>query len=692
VCGIAGIISLDGSPVDRGSLERMVDALSHRGPDGRGIHVDGGVGLGHCRLSILDPTPAGAQPMVRSRTVLVHNGEVYNYLELAEELRGRGQRIDTATDTEVMLAAYRAWGVDAVTRFNGMFAFALWDAEQRRLILARDRMGVKPLYMRRTARSIAFASEIRALVAGRPVDPSDGWLPEPHPGAVSGFLVRGTTEHSTVTFLQGVTALPSSHLIIFEDGAERQIRYWGPPPLADDDRPTVRGTDGERDRRLVEDFRETFDSSVRLRLRSDVPIGTCLSGGLDSSSIVASVASLVSESRDGAASHEQAPRLAFHARFPDYGIDESAYAELVAERSGVRLIHCTPAGRPLLRAVLPVLRAQGEPYGGLTVNAQYAVMSTAHQEGLKVLLDGQGADELLGGYVFYGGVRTAGLLASGNVIGALEELRAQVQRGLLSSGGAVAAAIRGGLPDGALEAIRDASRGRFGIRCIGPIRDESAPEQMRSEPGTLLARRLWQDLSRRGLPALLRYEDRNSMAFGIEARLPFLDVRLIELAVRLPDRLRLNRGVTKVILRRAMKGRVPEAIIARRDKLGFAAPQEAWLRGARAEVAALLRGGQVIGRGWVERSEVERVISQGFGGRRGTEQLWRLFITEVWLRMMWPDAVGSMARAKWEAALVGDVARLAKAVPCAAAKPVVQVKNVGASSETAAGRAGPPPA
>jgi asparagine synthase (glutamine-hydrolysing) len=692
VCGIAGIVTLDGSPIDRGSLERMVDALAHRGPDGRGVHVDGTIGLGHRRLSILDPTPAGAQPMFRSRSVLIHNGEVYNYLELAAELRGQGEHIDTATDTEVMLAAYRAWGVDAISRFNGMFAFALWDAEQRRLILARDRMGVKPLYIRRTGHSLAFASEIKALVAGRPMDTSDGWRPEPHLGAINDFLARGATDHSTVTFLQGVTALPSSHFIIVEDGAERQIRYWGPPPLADDDRPTVRGTDGERDRRLVEDFQATFDSSVRLRLRSDVPIGTCLSGGLDSSSIVASVASLVSESRDGDASHEQAPRLAFHARFPDYGIDESAYAELVAEPSGVRLIHCTAAGRPLLRAVLPVLRAQGEPYGGLSVNAQYAVMSTAHQEGIKVLLDGQGADELLGGYVFYGGVRTAGLLASGDVVGALEEIRTQVQRGLLSSRGAMAAAIRGGLPNGALEAIRDASMGRFGVRCAELLRRESPLEEMHREPGTLLARRLWQDLSRSGLPALLRYEDRNSMAFGIEARVPFLDVRLVEMAVRLPDRLRLNRGVTKVILRRAMKDRLPDAIISRRDKRGFDAPQQAWLVGARAQVAALLHGGQVIGRGWVERSEVERVISQGFLGGRGTEKLWRLFVTEVWLRMMWPDAVGTMASANWEAALVGDVARPTKADSCAAAKPDAQTRNVGASPGTATAHTVPPPA
>lgn len=643
MCGIAGIVSLKGGPVDGRLIRAMLDVMGHRGPDGRGEYCRDGVALGHLRLSILDPTPAGAQPMVRGPNVLVHNGEVYNYAELGAELRALGERIETGTDTEVILAAYRQWGVDAIRRFNGMFAFALWDSQRHRLLLARDRMGVKPLYLRRTAASLVFASEPPAFLAARPIDEGDSWQPEPNLAAVHDFLARHRVDHSTATFLQGVTSLPPAHILLVENGVERLVRYWGPPTLSDDSRPAARGTDSRRDDALVEEFRDRFDASVRLRLRSDVAIGTCLSGGLDSSAIVATIAGLVGDGRPATVANEQVPRLGFHARFPEEGIDESRYAEMVAALAGIRLIYRTPMPNGLLEAVLPVLRAQGEPYGGASINAQHEVMSAAHDEGLKVLLDGQGADELLGGYLIYPGLRSAGLFRSARWSSAVREMRGQVALGTLSPRAAIVAALRGALPEGALEAVRDRSHGTLGIRCTKLLRREApldaAPAGGPREPGTLLARRLWRAMSTDGLPALLRYEDRNSMAFGIEARVPFLDVDLVEMAVRLPDRLRVEQGVTKVVLRRAMESRVPEPILTRRDKTGFVAPQAAWLRSAGAEVGGLLRGGQVMARGWVEPREVERILAGGLGpGRRPMEQLWRLFVTEAWLRLYWPDA------------------------------------------------------
>ena len=635
-------------------MVRMLDALAHRGPDGVGTHCESGVALGHRRLSILDPSEAGAQPMVRGQHVLVHNGEIYNYLELAAELRDHGEQFSTGTDTEVMLAAYRVWGPDAVARFNGMFAFALWDGERRRLLIARDRMGVKPMYLRRSPRSLAFASEPTAFIAGGPLDADDGWLPRPHLGAVHDFLARGWTDHSDATFLDGVTSLPSAHHLLVDAAGERLARYWGRPVLSDDARPTVRGTDLRRDEDLVDVFRSTFDSSVRLRLRSDVAIGTCLSGGLDSSSIVTTVAKLRGE--EATPAHAQMPRLGFHARFPDHGIDESRYAELVAESAGMGLIHTTPVGSPLLASVLPVLRAQGEPYASASIDAQYAVMAAAHEARIKVLLDGQGADELLGGYELYLGVRTAGLTLGGHLLDAARELRADVANGPLSPSSAISTALHAALPRSAIEALRTVSGSRYGIRCSGQLSAETATIQAVSQPGTFLASRLWDALTTVGLPTLLRYEDRSSMAFGIEARVPFLDVRLIELAVGLPDRLRVDRGVTKAVLRRAMRGRVPHAVLARRDKLGFAAPQQAWLSAGRAEVADLLRGGQIERRGWVRRDEIERHVVDGFSGGRATDHLWRLFTTEAWLRMLWPHETGQAGVATWEAGVAGAAA------------------------------------
>jgi asparagine synthase (glutamine-hydrolysing) len=653
MCGIAGVVRLDDGVPDPGPVERMVHALAHRGPDGSGIRVDGCAVLGHGRLSILDPTPAGAQPMQRGSSLLVHNGEVYNYVELAAELRDHGERIVTGTDTEVMLAAYHVWGVDCVARFNGMFAFALWDADRRRLLLARDRMGVKPMYLRRSGRSIAFASEPTAFIPAGPLDEGDTWRPEPHLGAVHDFLARAWTDHSSASFLDGVSALPAAHVLVIEAGVTSTRRYWSPPPLADDARPTASGTDAKRDQQLVEEFRETFDSAVALRLRSDVPIGTCLSGGLDSSSIVATVARLRARN-DSLPLHEQMPRLGFHARFPEQGIDESPYAELMARDAELRLIHTSPTGHPLLNAVLPVLRAQGEPYGSGSINAQFAVMAAAHKEGIKVLLDGQGADELLGGYLHYLGVRSAGLLYGGDLLGALRELQAQRRRGPFTAESILWALFHSGLPAGAVESIRERSGGYFEIQCSGPLRGQTAEEGIPRQPGTFLASRLWRSLSAHGLPTLLRYEDRNSMAFGIEARVPFLDVRLIELAVRLPDRLRINRGETKVVLRRAMDGRLPAAIVGRRDKLGFAAPQRDWLTGGADDVEALLREGQLARRGWVAPAEIERVMANGLRGGRKTEQLWRLFIVESWLRMIWPGDSGPAGREVWDAALAAE--------------------------------------
>jgi asparagine synthase (glutamine-hydrolysing) len=652
MCGIAGILRLDGGPVDAGPLGRLIGALAHRGPDGSGIHIAENIGLAHRRLSILDPTEAGRQPMFRGRVALVHNGEIYNYQELAAELRDRGEPITTGTDTEVMLAAYRAWGPEAIKRFNGMFAFALWDPERRRLILARDRMGVKPVYLRRTRHLLAFASEPAAFLAAGHLDADDTWSPEPNLGVVHDFLARGRTERSTATFFDGVTSLPPAHILVIEDGRERLIRYWGPPTLADDDRPVVRGTDLKRDGLLVEEFRETFDSSVRLRLRSDVPIGTCLSGGLDSSAIVTTVATLRESDLD--ATHARMPRLGFHARFPADGIDESAFAELVAGRAGIRLVHTTPSGNPLLRSVLPVLRAQGEPFVSTSVIAQHAVMAAAHREQIKVLLDGQGADELLGGYTPYLGERTAGLLLAAHPVDAARELRAQVRRGPLSTRSAILATVRAAMPADGIELARRMARGRYGVRCGRQLAQHGPLSDGRREPGTRLAAHLWDAVSVGPLPALLRYEDRNSMAFGIEARVPFLDVRLVELAVGLPDRLRIDQGVTKAILRRAIGPRLPDEVTQRRDKLGFAAPEAAWLAAGSTDVAALIRGGQVTQRGWVAPAEVERVLDAGLADGRRTEHLWRLFMMEAWLRMMWPGSPAVGGRSTWEGVHDGD--------------------------------------
>jgi asparagine synthase (glutamine-hydrolysing) len=658
MCGIAGLVALDRSVPAPAVVRQMMGSLAHRGPDDEGLFADDHVVLGHRRLSILDPTPAGAQPMRRGDMWLVHNGEIYNYLELADELRRSGSAFSSGTDTEVILAAYEAWGIDAISRFNGMWAFALWDQPRRRLILSRDRMGEKPLYLRRTSRSIVFASEVTALANARPVDPTDAWLPEPDLAVARDFLVSGAVDHSDRTFVHGITSLAPAHVLVIEDGGSSLRRYWSTPPLADDDRPSSTGADRARDAARIEEFAAAFDRSVRIRLRSDVPIGTCLSGGLDSSSIVLTAAQVLREPRwtgsTEAGEHEQHPRRAFHARFPEHGIDESRYAELVAAAAGMSLTFQAPRAAGLLTALVPVLRAQGEPFGGASIMAQHAVMRSAHASGLKVLLDGQGADELLGGYQFYLGVRAAGLLRAGHPVAAARELRASVASGTLTPAGSLRGFLRALGHGRPVDWARSASAGRYGIR-VEPVLDRAGSVVPHLEvSGTHLARRLWQDLC--GISALLRYEDRNSMAFGIESRVPFLDVDLIELAVRLPDRLRVGGGMTKVALRRAMADRLPPAVRDRRDKLAFAAPEAAWLTDQIPAVHDVLMDGQAVRRGWVSHGEINRLIQDH---HRVPGQLWRLLVMEGWLRLTFPGAAAETHVDAWDAALEADADRVA---------------------------------
>jgi asparagine synthase (glutamine-hydrolysing) len=296
----------------------------------------------------------------------------------------------------------------------------------------------------------------------------------------------------------------------------------------------------------------------------------------------------------------------------------------------MELVFRTPIVTSVFDAIRPVLRAQGEPFGGTSVIAQYAVMEAAASRNLKVLLDGQGGDELLAGYLQYLGYRTAGLIRSARPWTGLNELRDQVRFGSVTAAGAMSSAVRGLTPSGLVETIRSKTLGRHGIRVTDELDQHGTAARQHAEPGTVLARRLWQDITSESLPALLRYEDRNSMAFGIEARVPFLDVRLVEFTLRLPDRLKIADGMTKAILRRAMTDRVPPEILSRRDKVGFATPELFWLRQSRVEIERRITDGQIVRRGWVAKDEVVRLLDELETGA-SPEQLWRVVVLEAWL-------------------------------------------------------------
>jgi asparagine synthase (glutamine-hydrolysing) len=596
MCGLCGVVDL-GRPAQRVTVEGWLDDLAHRGPDGRGIFADDGVCLGHLRLAIIDLSDAGLQPMSDDGLQLLHNGEIYNYLELREELRAKGRRFRSNTDTEVILASYREWGERCVERFNGMWAFVLWDAERRSLFASRDRFGVKPFYFRLDGPRFAFASEPWVLRSGGV-----------NLRAVRDYLEQGYLDQGDETFFEGVRRLPPAHSLAFGPDGLRLMRYWSLEPRRPPADP-------------VEAVRETFLDTVRLQLRSDVPVGTCLSGGIDSSSIAV-----------GVRHHRHERQKTVTAYFEDAGFDERPYAHAVIERTGAEAHWVSFGAEELVEDLPAIVRAQGEPFGSTSICAGWYVMREARRAGLTVMLDGQGGDEILAGYRGFFGYRLSDLLRGGHVAEAASELRAFA--GVNGPRWAAVALVDPHVPDRMRLAARSRLRGAAAL---------ASPELRRVEPigggnsavfPDRLRRQLHLVLTRRGLPELLRYEDRNSMAHSLEARVPFLDHRLVELAFSLDGSELIRRGETKSVLRRALADLLPLTVRERRDKLGFVTPEGRFLRGALGELAADVFASQSFReRGFVDAAAAQRrLAAHRSGALKAGMELWRALNLELWAR------------------------------------------------------------
>jgi asparagine synthase (glutamine-hydrolysing) len=612
MCGICGIVAL-GRPAEADAVAAMAAALDHRGPDGDGAFFADGVALGFRRLAIIDLSEAGMQPFASDDGTLrlLHNGEVYNYRELRRELESHGHRFRSATDTEVILRAYEEWGERCVERFNGMWAIALWDARRRRLFCSRDRFGVKPFYYRWDGAQFAFASELKAFRAA-------GAL-EPHLPAVRDYLEQGYVDHKDETFFAGIRKLAPAHSLVVDDDGLHVTRYWTLEPRE------------EPDRDAAEEVRELFFDAVRLRLRSDVAVGTCLSGGIDSSAIVCAVDHLLRTEAENARPVGERQRT-FTAYFDERGFDERPYAEAVVERTRSQPHWITFGSGELVDALPAIVRAQDEPFGSTSIVAQWFVMREARRAGVTVLLDGQGADEILAGYHGYFGPFFADLLRSGR----LGELRSEIAAYRSLHGASVATAAvalaRPFLP----ERVRWAARGRIkgGSALVHPeLPRNGVPEGVRFADG-YLNRQMRLILTQRGLPELLHYEDRNSMAHSLEARVPFLDYRLVELMFALPGSSLIERGRTKSVLRRAIGDLLPPLVRDRVDKLGFVTPEGAWLHGTLGELAADTFASQPFReRGFVSAQAAQRRLEDHRSGHRAAgSELWRALCVELWAR------------------------------------------------------------
>jgi asparagine synthase (glutamine-hydrolysing) len=581
MCGILGIVSA-GEWVDPAAVRAGLDVQAHRGPDGDGVWVRPGgaapfVALGHLRLAIIDLSDAAAQPMESDggSLVITYNGEIYNYLELMAELEARGHRFRSRSDTEVILAAYGEWGAGCLAHLNGMFAFAIWDERRRELFAARDRFGEKPFHYiwDEGAGRFAFSSEIKGLLA------LPGVEAETDDRALFRFVAYQELAGSEQTLWRGVRRLPNAHWlrVRWSGGASRSLelatgRYWD----IDLDR-TESMTRDEAARR----FAELFEDGVRLRLRSDVPVGSSLSGGLDSSAVVCQIHAL------GAAGGQKT----FSARMEDPTLDEGEYIAAVAEQTGIEGHEVWPHAGELETLFPRLCYHLEEPFIQTSQFAQHLVMRLASEHGVTVLLDGQGADEMLAGYTPYFSA-WYGHLADRWALGALWRERAGFRArhsrpfpltmrmllgrmfGPIAGRRRDGAALRGGAPAAAWAEMGSWWNGEW----LAEFRDDAPPELPRSKRDGL-TRKLYADTMCGELQELLRYGDRNSMAWSRELRQPFLDHRLAELLFALPPEYKLDRGETKVVLRRAVRDLIPPRVLNRQDKLGFQAPLPSWLGG-----------------------------------------------------------------------------------------------------------------
>ncbi|MCP5051579.1 MAG: asparagine synthase (glutamine-hydrolyzing) [bacterium] len=617
MCGIAGIGGIE-FQVDPQWIQQMTDALAHRGPDDEGylaidtngqrvVHLTGkdskvngpsidrsidmaDVFLGHRRLSILDPTPAGHQPMSTpdGKIWIVYNGEIYNYIELRDELKQRGHRFRTTTDTEIILAAYERWGQKCLAHFDGMWSFVIYDQRKNILFGARDRFGVKPFYYYKDSSYFAFASEVKSLLT----------LPfitkQLNTEALFDFMVFNGLPFMEEGFFKGINELQPAHAFIYylENGHFSKWKYF---TLRYNRKPD--GFEKENSLRYIEDIREKLTHAVKLRLRSDVPLGSALSGGIDSSAIVCIISQLmtIDSSLEGPLSEALNGgfrQKVFTASFPGTSIDESDWAKLAAERSNARWHQTFPKAEEYLADIEDLAYTQEIPYGSPSVYAQYRVMKLAKENDVKVILDGQGADELFTGYTMYYDVFFYQLLKQFNIKTLANEFLhlgnapVNYKEMLLAL---FKQARRQIVPYRFIKKYRTGQTNRFHHRYISEDFWEANKNRfdlIRDRDFKSLNNMLFEYFTRQKLSNLLKYEDRNSMRFSVESRTPFADhLGLIQYVFNIPAAYKIHNGWSKYLLREAMKGILPEEIRVRKDKKGFFVPDLQWLTQLKRELS-----------------------------------------------------------------------------------------------------------
>lgn len=631
MCGILGVVGR----VETNAFRLALDRLAHRGPDGSGIWSDGQITLGHRRLAILDLTEDGRQPMLTADAglAIVFNGEIYNFVELRETLRQAGHVFRTETDTEVILHAYRQWGEACLARFDGMWAFAIWDRARRRLFLARDRFGKKPLFYARVPGGLVFASEMKAIIP---------FLPDCQPSRHFAWMRAHIHEYesSEEAIIEGIKRVPAGSYAIVEDGAMRVTRFWDTLEHL----PAV----PERYEEQVEQFRELFVAACRLRLRADVPIGTSVSGGMDSTAVLAGVARAAAQ---GGARLSGDWQHAFTVAFAGTPSDESQLAERVSTRVGVPLTRIEAYPEGSLDGLEDALHLHEDLYitSPVPIMSVYGAMRRA---GVVVSLDGHGGDELLTGYSESPMTAYPDCRGLGDVLNLIATMRGMYGDDYIGRHGVAWylrdyvwrfrvrpawARLRRAVPRTWVRKIRGYRPPAFASAVeVGPP-DVLARQRHPAFAARLdhLGRHLYILFHETTLPTMLRNYDRYAMAHGVEVRMPFMDHRLVAFCMALPWHSKIRGGFGKAILRDAARPWLPAEVVDRRVKIGFGAPAVAWLRALREPVldtvnSAAFRTCEILpdASGIYARAE----LAMATGNFRAAERVWADVLAYYWYR------------------------------------------------------------
>lgn len=613
MCGICGIINFDQSPVTKEALQTMMQKMKHRGPDDEGVFREDNFGLGFVRLSIIDLSSGGHQPMFSddNRYVIVYNGEIFNYIELRDTLRQSGFRFKTQTDTEVLLNAYRAWGKAMLDKLNGMWAFIIFDRKTKTLFGARDRYGIKPFYYSNDGKRLVFSSEIPPILS----------LMEQKPhadkSAIFDFLAFNRTDQTAKTFFEEIKKL--NHGCAFtldlnnngkKDQPEMKIFKW-----YDLRRALKTGFESP------EEFRELFSSSVGLRLRSDVPVGVCLSGGLDSSSIVSVLLK----------DYLKKDLNTFSAVYGNghFG-DESGYIRLFQPQLK-RMYYIQPDEYTLLQDIEPFVKAHAEPVPSTSPYAQFKVMALA-KDHVTVTLDGQGADEALAGYHYFFGFYFKELFQKRQIGKLMVETGNYLKnhRSLLG----LKSFLFFLLPQNLKTKLRVQEKGYLDREFRDAFQNKNNTIAGELYGSSNLQESLINHFEYK-LEHLLKWEDRNAMWHSLEARVPFLDYRLVERVLSQQATQIIQKGMTKFILRQAMKDSLPEKIRLRQDKIGFGTPQDEWFRKTLFQqyINDLLNDGSLTNRNIIDTIKAKNIY-QKHVDRKGNygKEIWKWIHLEQWYK------------------------------------------------------------